>query len=77
MENLTLLTKFWEYKLNVVQQRPNLVGYDTPKLFVDLAKVLACFWSMVQFYTHCKHQKTKGFLVFPGGINWKHSPEKR
>ena len=33
------------------------------------------FWQMFPFYTHWKHQKTLGFLVFSGGIKWKHWPE--
>ena len=27
------------------------------------------------FYTHRKHQKTFGFLVFSGGVKWEHWPE--
>ena len=33
------------------------------------------FWQMFPFYTHWKHQKILGFLVFSGGIKWKHWPE--
>ena len=38
-------------------------------------EVLIHFWPMFQFYTRWKHQKTKGFLVFSGGIKWEHWPE--
>ena len=30
---------------------------------------------MVPFYTPWKHQKTKSFLVFLGGLKWEHWPE--
>ena len=30
---------------------------------------------MFPFYTPWKHQKTKGFLLFSGGIKWDHWPE--
>ena len=33
---------------------------------------LTHFWPMFLFYTPWKHQKTKGFLVFSGGIKWEH-----
>ena len=29
-------------------------------------------WPMFPFYTPCKRQKTKVFLVFSGGIIWEH-----
>ena len=31
---------------------------------------------MFPFYTPLKNQKTKGFLVFSGGIKWEHWPQK-
>ena len=37
--------------------------------------ILGHFWPMLPFYTPRKHQKTKGFLVFSGGIKWEHWPE--
>ena len=36
---------------------------------------LAHFWPMFPFYTPIKHYKTKGFLVFSGGIKWKNFPD--
>ena len=33
------------------------------------------FWPIFPFYTPWKHEKTKIFLVFSGGIKWEHSPE--
>ena len=33
------------------------------------------FWPMFPLYTPFKHQKTKDFVVFPGGIKWEHWPE--
>ena len=30
---------------------------------------------MFPFYASWKHQKTKGFVVFSGGIKWKHWSE--
>ena len=30
------------------------------------------FWPMFPFYTPWKHQNTKRFLVFSGGINWEY-----
>ena len=32
---------------------------------------LAQLWPMFSFYTPLKYQKTFGFLVFAGGIEWK------
>ena len=36
---------------------------------------LTQFRPMFPFYNPWKHQKTKGFLVFSGGIKWEHWPE--
>ena len=36
---------------------------------------LTHFWPMFPFYTPWKQQKTKGFLVFSGGIKSEHWPE--
>ena len=33
---------------------------------------LTYFWPMSSFYTPWQHQKTKGFLVFSGGIRMEH-----
>ena len=38
-------------------------------------KSLTYFLPMFPFYTPWEHQKTKGFLVFSGGIKWEHWPE--
>ena len=37
--------------------------------------LLTHFWSMFPFYTPWKHHKSKGFLIFWGGIKWEHWPE--
>ena len=39
------------------------------------SKGLNNFWPMFPFYNPWKHQKTKDFLVFSGGIKWEHWPE--
>ena len=36
---------------------------------------LTHFWPVFPFYNPRKHQETKGFLVFSGGIKWEHWPE--
>ena len=38
-------------------------------------KILTHFWPMFLFCTPWKYQKTKGFLMFSGGIKWEHWPE--
>ena len=35
---------------------------------VDAQNSLTHFWSMLPLYNPSKHQKTKGFLVFPGSV---------
>ena len=41
----------------------------------EMFQRLTNFWSMFPFYTARKHQKSKGFLVFSGGIKWEYWPE--
>ena len=41
----------------------------------EIFQRLTNFWSMLPFYTARKHQKSKGFLVFSGGIKWEYWPE--
>ena len=38
----------------------------------QMIKKLTHFWPIFPFYTPWKHQKTKDFLVFSGGIRWDH-----
>ena len=45
-------------------------------LFMSNTLILSIdFWQILPFIPPCKHQKTKAFLVFPGGIKWEHWTE--
>ena len=44
-------------------------------LLLSVLLPLTYLWPMFPFYTPWKHQKTKGFLVFSGGIKWEHWPK--
>ena len=37
----------------------------------ELNLKLAHFWQVFQFYTPWKHQKTKGYVLFLGGVKWE------
>ena len=44
----------------------------TGEMGPKVTAILTNFWLMLPFYTPWKHQKTKLFLVFSGGIKWEH-----
>ena len=62
--------------LNLTHEKPFVDIYDaTNKTYCQLKPFLTHFWPVFPFYTPWKHQKTKGFLVFSGGMKWEPWPE--
>ena len=48
----------------------------TAEIVKNSITLLTHFWTMLPIYTPWKHQETRGFLVFSGGIKWEDCPEK-
>ena len=47
-----------------------MISFETDAF--QMIKILTHFWPILPFYTPRKHQKTKDFLMFSGGIRWDH-----
>ena len=65
----------WSYDLVMISKEKFSLGHLFQQTLFYKRIYLSYLCPMFPFYTPWKHQKTRSFKLFSGGVKWEHWPE--